>query len=87
VHLARGAVGSSVLRLFDKVPGEVELTPNPSGQQRFGLFFIVLPDRPAASAAPPEPSPAGPPPQSPSQQPPASAEPPAAPPLLGKCRV
>ena len=76
--------GPLVLRLFDKVPGEVELTPNPSGQQRFGLFFIVLPDRPAASATPPEPSPAGPPPQLPSQQPPASDKPPASPPLLGK---
>eukprot|EP00966_Prymnesium_polylepis_P102654 2378233-Prymnesium_polylepis.1 len=46
--------GPSVLRLFGKTPGEVELTPSPHGKQRFGLFFIVLPDPPAASAAPPE---------------------------------
>ena len=54
--------GPSVLRLFGKTPGEVELTPGSRGKQRFGLFFVVLPDPPRASTAPPDPSPVPDPP-------------------------
>ena len=73
--------GPSVMRLFGKVPGEVELTPNPIGKQRFGLYFVVLPDPSDASAATPEPSP----PESSLADPSdASAAPQAALPLLGK---
>ena len=44
--------GPSVLRLFGKTPGEVELTPGSRGKRLFGLFFVVLSDPPDASAAP-----------------------------------
>jgi hypothetical protein len=92
--------GPSVMRLFGKVPSEVELTPNPRTKQRFGLFFVVLPDPRGASTEAPEPSPPEPSPPKPSlavplsppqsveqQQPPASAAPPATLPLLGKWEV
>jgi hypothetical protein len=83
--------GPSVMRLFGKVPGEVELTPGSRGKQRFGLFFVVLPDPSDASAAPPEPSDASaatpepsPPKSSLADPSDAYASPQAALPLLGK---
>jgi hypothetical protein len=74
--------GPSLLRLFDKVPGEVELTPNPRGKQLFGLLFLVLPEPPAVGAPPPdlltpptEPTPAPFPMPPPQQQPSSSPTP------------